>query len=65
MPAILDRPGRAGGVVAAPASFLDVVPTVLAAAGVPAPPGLAVHVSTLAWTQFRFQSMVKGFDYLT
>ena len=31
----------------------------------PSPPGLAVHVSTLAWTQFRFQSMAQGFDYLT
>jgi beta-galactosidase GanA len=30
----------------------------------PAPTGLAMHVSTLACTQFRYQSMVQGFDYL-
>jgi arylsulfatase A-like enzyme len=41
VPAILDWPGRLGrGVVAEPASFLDVLPTVLAAAGVDAPADL-------------------------
>ncbi len=28
------------------------------------PSGVAVHLSTLAWTQLRFQPMVNGFDYL-
>jgi beta-galactosidase GanA len=28
------------------------------------PPGMAVHLSTLAWAQFRFQPLAKGFDYL-
>ncbi|MBX7254860.1 MAG: beta-galactosidase [Candidatus Hydrogenedentes bacterium] len=31
---------------------------------VPAPTGLAVHVSTVAWAQFRHQPMANGFDYL-
>lgn len=30
----------------------------------PQAPGLAVHLSTLAYTQFRFQPIVNGFDYL-
>ena len=30
----------------------------------PEPPGLAVHVSTLAHAQLRFQSIVPGFDYV-
>lgn len=30
----------------------------------PTPPGFAMHLSTLAWTLFRFQPMVRGFDYL-
>lgn len=30
----------------------------------PVKPGLAVHLSTLAWAQFRFQPLVSGFDYL-
>jgi beta-galactosidase GanA len=30
----------------------------------PTQSGLAVHLSTLAWAQFRFQPMVNGFDYL-
>ena len=30
----------------------------------PSPPGLAVHLSTLAWAQFRFQPLVNGFDYV-
>jgi beta-galactosidase GanA len=29
----------------------------------PSPPGLALHVSTLAWAQMRFQPMANGFDY--
>jgi len=30
----------------------------------PTGPALALHLSTLAWSQFRFQPMVQGFDYL-
>ena len=30
----------------------------------PAAPGLAVHLSTLAWAQFRFQPIVSGFNYV-
>lgn len=30
----------------------------------PSPPGFALHVSSLAWAQFRFQPMVQGFDYI-
>ncbi len=30
----------------------------------PTPPGVAMQLSTVAWTQFRFQPMVQGFDYL-
>ena len=30
----------------------------------PSPPGFAVHFSTLAWAQLRFQPLVEGFDYI-
>lgn len=30
----------------------------------PSPPGFALHVSSVAWSQFRFQPMVEGFDYI-
>ncbi len=30
----------------------------------PAPPRLAVHVSTLAWAQFRYQPMANEFNYI-
>jgi beta-galactosidase GanA len=30
----------------------------------PNPPGLAVHLSTLAWAQLRSQRIVNGFDYI-
>lgn len=30
----------------------------------PVEPGFAVHLSTLAWAQFRFQPLAEGFDYL-
>jgi len=30
----------------------------------PVPPGLAVHLSSLAWAQVRFQPMVKGLEYI-
>jgi arylsulfatase A-like enzyme len=40
VPALLDWPRRSGGIVSDATSFLDVVPTVLAAAGIDRAPGL-------------------------